>query len=239
MPAAGSRRRQPKPTVPAMPEDRRHEDRWEHLSRVAFRSTRGEARGKLINVSERGVFVRTDSPPEEGDAVQIEMSSSETEIQLLGEIRWVGTRADGLNGFGAALSDPSPVYLDLVRGISVGAPPEGATPRRVADRIPVSVPVAVEMGSMCDEGRLRDLSISGALLEGTRVQPADGECVELTFTLEGCAHGFQLRSRVTRRTRSGGYAVEFETRDPELEQLLLLPSVPQEGGPSPRGQSAG
>jgi len=178
--------------------------------------------GHLANVSETGVFIETDRPPQSGEVVQIELSGPRGPVSLRGRVRFVGSREDGTHGFSAQLIDPSPDYMELLESLDVAdrrANPR--LPQRVAPRVLVSIPVSAEHGSTHDIGLLCDISQSGARIESAGLKPADGCQVTLRFALCGHSQTFEVLARVTRATEAGGYAVCFERVDPVLEELLL------------------
>jgi hypothetical protein len=201
-----------------MSDDRRRTDRRRYLDRVLYQSRSASGEGELSNISEKGLFVRTHRSPKHSEIVHIGLQVPAGELTLDGITRWVGRRQDGAEGFGAELVDPPASYLDLVRDLSATDVTE-RTPRRVAPRIDLSIPVAVEFGTTCDDGTLCDISLSGARLESTRVQPQPGARVTLVFALQSMKP-FEIVARVARITDSGGYAVQFEAIDPGLKSAL-------------------
>jgi len=136
-------------------------------------------------------------------------------LSIQADVRWIGARHDGVVGFGAQLVDPPDTYRDLLR--SVAAVGLEDTPKRVAPRIEISVPVAVEMGTTCDDGILCDISLTGARLERTGIRPELGSQVTIVFSLKGHRGAFEIVARVVRTTESHGYAVQFEAIDPKLK----------------------
>jgi len=208
--------------------EKRRERRWRYIDSVRFDSesvSGGE--GHLADVAERGVFVRTDRTPLPGETVRVVLEVSQTRVELAACVRWVGRREDGALGFGAELTEPPQAYTDLVKSLEQL---EGERARRQdrqrrgEARIKLSVPVAVEYGSLCDSGTLCDISLSGARLEDTGVKPEIGRQVTITFGLDDSGDTFELIARVIRATELGGYAVRFEAIDPRLKQSLLIMS---------------
>lgn len=202
-----------------MDDDRRRQSRWRHSTFVAYvaPSVRGE--GQLCNVSETGVFVRTDRPPRPGESIELRFDVDDTELVLAGSVRWRGRRHDGGEGFGVKLVDPPAEYLGLVRSLALTRTDESA-PRRVAPRVEISLPVAVELGNSCDAGVLTDISLSGARLERTGVRPTLGEQVRLTFSLDE-GQSFEVVARVVRVVEPTGYAVQFEALDAGFKAALV------------------
>ena len=198
---------------------RRAEPRWRYIDFVTFSATSASGVGHLANVSEAGMFVRTDCVLRPDESVHISLRGPKPTIQLEATVRWVGRRADGSEGFGAQLVNAPPTYLKLVRSMVPAGGSEDGTPRRVAPRIVLCTPVAVEFGTTCDDGTLSDISLTGACLEDTGVRPTEGGQVTLTFALPG-HRAFEVIARVVRSTASGGYAVRFESTPPELKEAI-------------------
>jgi hypothetical protein len=98
--------------------DRRSTVRWRYVDRAVYSAKSASGHGHLANVSETGVFVRTDAPPTPGDTVQVLLRGSSPMLMLKGEVRWSGRLQDGTEGFGAELVDPPQSYLELVRSLS-------------------------------------------------------------------------------------------------------------------------
>ncbi len=214
--------RAPSPEKTSMEDGRRVEPRWRYLDFVAYQSASASGEGHLANVSATGVFVRTENAPRPGESVQISLRGPRPTLTLNGMVRWVGRRHDGTAGFGAQLIDPPRAYIELVHSIAVSRRTEDGKPRRVAPRFLLSIPVAVEFGTTCDDGTLCDISLSGARLENTGIRPPEGSQVNLTFALENQSKAFEVVARVVRATESGGYAVQFEAINSHLKEALEL-----------------
>jgi hypothetical protein len=202
-----------------MVEDRRSRNRSRRIGSVAYRSASVRGHGHLANFSETGVFVRATLLPAPGEWVQLTFEEVTPLVALEAEVRWAGPRHDGVVGFGARLVNPPEAYLELLRSLAAVEPCDDG-PRRVAPRIDLSVPVAVEMGTTCDDGTLCDISLSGARLERTGIRPMSGDRVSIVFGLKGFVQPFEIIARVVRPTDSGGYAVQFEAIDPKLKATL-------------------
>jgi Tfp pilus assembly protein PilZ len=99
------------------PLGRRARARRRHLAFVLYatRSVCGE--GHLANVSEEGLFVRTDEAPKIGEHVRIELcSSGAARIVLEGEVRWTSVERQRVQaGFGVRLESPPQAYLRWLR----------------------------------------------------------------------------------------------------------------------------
>jgi hypothetical protein len=210
--------------VEQMPPDRRSEHRWRYLDRVLYRAKSASGEGQLVNVSATGVFVGADRCPKTGEHVEITLQSATPELSLSGTVRWKGRRHDGTEGFGVQLVEPSQAYLELVRSLATTCPPESTGPHRVAPRFALTIPVAVECGSLCDAGVLSDISLSGARLEQTGLRPSVGSEVTLVFAF-GDDQPFEIAARVVRPTEGGGYAVQFEALDPRFKAAMAQASV--------------
>jgi Tfp pilus assembly protein PilZ len=189
--------------------------RWDFVS---FRSKSARGEGCLTNVSETGVFVRTDYTPNVGEEVHVILESARPPLALHGRVRWIGRRHDGVGGFGVILGDPPKEYVELVRSIVSSPHEEG--PQPVSPRLALAIPVSIEHGASHQEGTLSNLSLSGARLDHTGSQPPLGSQVTLLFSLKGCTRPFEIVARVVRLTDLGGYAVQFEASDSALEQAL-------------------
>jgi len=163
--------------------------------------------------------VRAAALPALNELVQLTFEEMTPPVAIAAEVRWAGPRHDGVVGFGAKLVDPPEAYLELLRSLE-SIEPSDDEPRRVAPRINLSVPVAVETGTTCDDGTLCDISLSGARLERTGIRPSSGDRVTIVFGLKGYVHPFEIIARVVRPTDSGGYAVQFEAIDPKLKTTL-------------------
>jgi CBS domain-containing protein len=92
--------------------------------------------------------------------------------------------------------------------------------RRGAPRVRVSVPVGVEVGGLCAEGQICDISVSGARIETSSVAPPVGTDVQVTFVLGADAPPFEVPAQVVRQTRKGGFAVQFSQFEPKLDDML-------------------
>jgi hypothetical protein len=219
-----------------MSDDRRSTPRWRYLDFVIYhaKSVRGE--GHLANVSDTGVFVRTDLFPQVGEAVELILQGTDGDpntTHLHGTVRWIGRRHDGAEGFGAELIDPPEAYLTMLRSLSATGRPDGR-PQRLAPRLELSIPVAVEFGTRCDDGTLSDISLTGARLEKTALCPAVGSQVTLMFAIRS-GRPFEIVARVVRVTETGGYAVQFEALDPAFKAALadataVLSKLPDSSG---------
>jgi hypothetical protein len=73
--------------------------------------------GSTDNLSEGGMFVRTDAPLPEKSPVQIELEADGLRIPLKGVVKWVreGAESGRPNGMGVELLRPPPRYLHFVR----------------------------------------------------------------------------------------------------------------------------
>jgi hypothetical protein len=113
----------------------------------------------------------------------------------------------------------------------------GARDKRNAPRHLLYIPVAVEFGSTCAEGRLCDISVSGGRIEQAHVKPALQSQVTITFAFSLAEPAFEVIGRVIRHTGEGGFAVQFEAIDPKLKSaveraasaLKKLPDTPIDG----------
>jgi len=190
--------------------------------RAEYRTLSVSGSGTLRNVSETGIFVACDVAPREGEAVEVSIDYDPHSIVLRGRVCWVGRRADGLSGFGVELEFRPGAFLELLQRADVGCDDDAlpSTVRRVAKRVSLSVPVAIEYGSLLDSGVLGDVSFTGARLEGMRLELAVGAEVTLTVAFEEFGTGCDVLAVVVRRTAAGGVAVQFRSVSEELKRRL-------------------
>jgi len=203
--------------------EKRRQRRWRYLDFVFYRSETATGEGHLANLSETGVFVRTDNAPRPGESVQIDFQGPSGAMVLDGHVKWAGQRDDGAPGFGVELHDPPAEFRELVESLEQVELTRGRRDpwaHRLAPRISLSIPVAVEFGAICDTGTLCEISVTGARLEGTRLDPPEGRQITITFALDGHREPFEVVARVVRQVEPQGYAVEFEAIDPRLKDAL-------------------
>ena len=196
--------------------------RWRYLALVLYSSPTVRGEGQLANLSREGAFVRADALPLVGERVHVRLRDAPGTAEFEGEVCWTGPRTeDGEFGFGVRLSSCSEAYAEIVRGV-VARPPEQAEPpsSRPAPRVTVAIPVALESGTLCDEGQLRNLSLSGARVENTKISLSVGASVTLTFSMSPKGRVFEVPSCVVRRTENGGYAMRFDVLDPALRAAI-------------------
>jgi hypothetical protein len=204
-----------------MASEKRTTKRWRYRDFVVYHSKTSSGEGLLGNLSSGGIFIRTSRPPEIGELVELVLQGTTPPLSLQGKVRWSGSRRDGSAGFGAELVDPPRGYLEMVRSLAaIGSLDSGH--KRVSPRVELSIPVGIELEAACDEGILCDISLGGARLEGTSIQPAPGSEVVVTFAVKGYRRPFEVLARVVRTTEDGGYAVEFEAIDPKLKAAFEL-----------------
>jgi hypothetical protein len=88
--------------------------RWPCFSPVLVQTDLMRGEGRLANLSESGVFVRSALAPRPGTSVRMEILDADDTIPIEGTIRWVGT-LDGFAGFGVQLEQPARPYGALVQ----------------------------------------------------------------------------------------------------------------------------
>ena len=199
--------------------EKRSGTRWGYLDVVVFRSETASGQGRVANLSTGGLFVRTNRTPALGELVHLTLQGTVPPLELEARVRWTGSPRDGTGGFGAQLVAPPHAYREIIRSLAaIGSLDRGL--RRTSPRLELSIPVGLELESGCDEGILCDISLSGARLEGTAIQPALGTEVIVSFAVRGRRRPFEIEARVVRVTPDGGYAVEFEAIDPRLKAGL-------------------
>ena len=96
--------------------------------------------------------------------------------------------------------------------------------KRRADRVSTALNAHYSSGPKDGIGVLANISYSGALIEGTSVQPAVGSKVRVYVFTEPVdpiapASPYELVGRVVRHS-SSGFAIEYEDADPEVCQLV-------------------
>src|SRR5262245_41697899 len=187
-----------------MASEKRIAKRWRYRDFIVYHSRTSSGEGLLGNVSSGGIFVRTSRPPELGERVELVLQGTTPPLSLQGKVCWVGSRKDGSAGFGVELVEPPRAYLEMVRSLAaIGSLDSGH--KRVSPRVELSIPVGIELEAACDEGILCDISLGGARLEGTAIQPAPGSEVVVTFAVKGYRRPFEVLARVVRTTDDGGY----------------------------------
>ncbi len=96
---------------------------------------------------------------------------------------------------------------------------------RRADRISIRLEAFYSFGRVEDDGVLADISYSGALIEGTKMQPEIGTRIVLHVHLSppsafGATPPFELTGHVVRH-HSTGFAIEYEdNHDPDLRRMV-------------------
>jgi hypothetical protein len=96
--------------------------------------------------------------------------------------------------------------------------------RRRGDRVPTALNAHYSSGPEDGIGVLANVSYSGALIEGSSVQPTVGSRVRVYVFTEPVdpiapASPYELVGRVVRHS-SSGFAIEYEDADPEVRQLV-------------------
>jgi hypothetical protein len=96
--------------------------------------------------------------------------------------------------------------------------------RRRGDRVATALSAHYSAGPEDGIGVLSNISYSGALIEGSSVQPTVGSKVRIYVFTEPVdpiapASPYELVGRVVRHS-SSGFAIEYEDADPEVRQLV-------------------
>ncbi len=104
--------------------------------------------------------------------------------------------------------------------------------QRRGDRIPTALNAHYSSGPENGIGVLANISYSGALIEGSSVQPSVGSRVRIYVFTEPVdpiapASPYELVGRVVRHSRSG-FAIEYDDSDPEV-RLLVEKAAASEG----------
>jgi hypothetical protein len=82
------------------------------------------------------------------------------------------------------------------------------------------VAVVDELGDLSHEAVLCDISLSGGRIEQTSFSPPLGAEVVMTFTFSLDAPAFEVIGRVVRQTEPNGFAIQFESMDAGLKEVL-------------------
>jgi voltage-gated potassium channel len=105
-------------------------------------------------------------------------------------------------------------------GPKAGKKSSRRTDRRTAARVPRTSPVFFTSGRIEGQGRLADLSSTGARIEDATADIKPGAPITLTLELSQEGFRFEVKGRVARET-PGGFAVEFHLDpDPSVEALM-------------------
>jgi hypothetical protein len=78
----------------------------------------------------------------------------------------------------------------------------------------------VELGDLCHEAVLCDISLSGGRIEQTSFNPPIGAEIVLTFTFSLDAPAFEVVGRVVHQTEPDSFAIQFESLDAGLKEVL-------------------
>jgi len=82
---------------------------------VRFSCASAAGSAQLLNASQDGVFVSTESPPKPGEHVRIELTRQRPSVHLEGEVRWNSLEAEVLVcGFGVHLINPGAGYAQFI-----------------------------------------------------------------------------------------------------------------------------
>lgn len=92
-----------------------------------------------------------------------------------------------------------------------------------AQRQEVRVPAAyVAGGGFLGNGRIRDLSVSGARIEEVDARPGVGTPLVLALSPLPGVTPVKMFAQVVRATETGGFAVEFHAGDPKQRLVSLM-----------------
>jgi len=103
--------------------------------------------------------------------------------------------------------------------------------RAAAERYSVSVQVGILSEDGQASGAVKDISVTGARIEGVPHLPEPGSHLRLGFSFYAHALPVPIHARVVRQVDEAGFAVEFEDVDFRTQILLraLLPRVCEDG----------
>ena len=204
--------------------NRRRLPRFRLNAAVRFHAPSCEGEGSVSNLSEGGLFIHSERRPRVGEQVRVEFLRTQRDIQVEGEVRWTshgGPKEPG--GFGIQIHSSTELYHDLLIQLAkrwATRRNDADRERRVAPALPVSVPVMVELGDLFHEALLCDISLSGGRIEQTTFHPPLGAEIVLTFTFSLDAPAFEVVGRVVRHTEPNGFAIQFESLDAGLKDVL-------------------
>jgi len=187
---------------------------------ATYRARSVEGRGTLLNVSEAGLFVETHTYPRVSEHVHIEIELATQTLGVQGIVCWVGERADCVTGFGVRLPCPTTEFMQFVASVTADEDALHFGVRRAARRIQLLLPVAIQYGNLMDTGHLADVSLTGARLEGTRLQPEIGSMITLSLAVEGHQEGLELTASVMRSTESNGYGIQIQSISEALSRSV-------------------
>lgn len=121
---------------------------------------------------------------------------------------------------------------------AAAAAPRGAGPaeaqaspasqdRKTAARFLFRVPVDLEVGRETGQGRIHDMSQTGARVEESTLRPDVGAKLRLRFRFYEHSPPIAVQGKVVRTTETGGFAVTFVSLDARTRAALstLLPRV--------------
>ena len=204
--------------------NRRRLPRFRLNAGVRFHAPSCEGEGSISNLSEGGLFIHTERNPRVGEQVRVEFLRTQRDIQVGGEVRWTthgGTKSPG--GFGIEIHSSTEQYQELLMAVAkrwASRRTDSERERRITPQLPISVPVIVELGDLSHEALLCDISLSGGRIEQTSFNPPLGAEVVLTFTFSLDAAAFEVIGRVVRHTDPNGFAIQFESLDAGLKEVL-------------------
>ena len=112
----------------------------------------------------------------------------------------------------------------------MGREMERGTERRDAVRYPFDVQIRVQCGAFHGKGSLRDMSTSGACIEDTDFEPAEGAPIELEFLFFQGVGALTLSGKVGRRTETGGFSVLFAGAEDLRACWILYSLLPRAPG---------
>ena len=204
--------------------NRRRLPRFRLNAGVRFFAPSCEGEGSISNLSEGGLFIHSERRPRVGEECRVEFLRTERDIQVAGEVRWTshgGPKEPG--GFGIQIHSSTEQYQELLTALAkrwASRRTDSDRERRTTPQLPVSVPVIVELGDLSHEAVLCDISLSGGRIEQTSFSPPIGAEVVLTFTFSLDAPAFEVVGRVVRQTEPNSFAIQFESLDAGLKEVL-------------------
>jgi len=194
--------------------------RWSLIAEYHTATVAGA--GAIRNVSEHGIFLEADTLPRVGDRVDVRVEFEPCEIAVCGVVLWSGDRADGVSGFQVDIMPPPSALIETLESAqrSLGGGSVRAAIRRVARRLPLSLPVVLQFQNILDDGFVVDISLSGARIKGLGLALEVGAEVTLTLVFEDRGTTHDVVGVVVRKLPLGAVAVRFEAASRALEAEL-------------------
>jgi uncharacterized protein (TIGR02266 family) len=200
--------------------------------RVEFEEAETFQREYQSNLSNGGVFVRTEESFEAREAVEVELAFpyASRSLALAGEV--VDIVPAGMAAVGGT-AGVAVQFLMSVRDLRKRFAPlvDTATPAELGDggnrgapRKPVHVASQIQSERCVVSGRTRNLSLTGVLVEVSGAAPQPGDVVEVALTHPTTGECRTLAGRVARQIEASGeltaVAIQFTSEEIESEETV-------------------